>query len=94
MERGTDHITVVDEKNKLAGYLTTYDITKAVAKGCQTIQQVMVPKGKVHTVFYNDPVDIAIKKMREFGISSLPVIDKEYNVKGLITAESIVTGDY
>jgi CBS domain-containing protein len=93
MEQGTDHITVVDEKNKLTGFLTTFDISKAVAKGCETVKQIMVPKSKVHTVFLNDPIDIAIKKMKEFGISSLPVIDKDYNVKGLISAESIITGD-
>ena len=92
IEKATDHIVVVDEKQKLMGFLTTFDITKAVAKGCDTIKQIMIPKSKVHTVFMNDPIDIAIKKMKEYGISSLPVIDKDFHVKGLITAEDIVVG--
>ncbi len=92
IEKSTDHIVVVDEKQKLMGFLTTFDITKAVAKGCDSIKQIMIPKAKVHTVFVNDPIDIAINKMKEFSISSLPVIDKEFHVKGLITAEDILKG--
>lgn len=92
VSKQTDHIVVVDEKEKLKGFLTTFDITKAVAKGCNTISQIMIPKQKVHTVFTNDPIDVAINKMRQFGVSSLPVVDKETCVKGLITAEDIIRG--
>jgi uncharacterized protein (DUF39 family)/CBS domain-containing protein len=85
-----NHIVVVDQEDKLKGFLTTYDLAKAVADSAKTLREIMIPKHRVHTVRDTDPSDLAIRIMKQYSISSLPVIDKDEKVVGLISAEELI----
>lgn len=88
LEHNTNHIVVVDSDNNLKGFCTTFDISKAVAKGVNKIKDIMVKR--VITTSPNEPIDIAARKMTEKGVNSLPVIDKNNKVLGIIRAEEIL----
>jgi uncharacterized protein (DUF39 family)/CBS domain-containing protein len=90
LDNNENHIVVVNEENHLVGFLTTFDLAKAIAGKGKTVKDIMIPKNRVHTVRETDPTDVAIRLMKQFNISSLPVIDNDNKVIGLISAEELI----
>ncbi|MDD1703251.1 MAG: homocysteine biosynthesis protein [Methanoregula sp.] len=82
----TNHLPVIGSDGKLAGIVTTFDISKAVANpGKATIVRDIMKK-KVVTTTTNEAVDIAVQKLEQNNISALPVLDGERRVIGMLTA--------
>ena len=82
----TNHLPVITNDGKLAGIVTTFDISKAVANPgkATTVKDIM--KKKVVTTTTEEAVDIAVRKLEQNNISALPVVDKENRVIGMLTA--------
>ena len=82
-----NHISVVSN-GKLVGIITSWDISKAVADGkIDTVDACMTKK--VITCSPEETVDIVAKRLAEFRISAIPVINNEKNVIGMLTSEHI-----
>jgi uncharacterized protein (DUF39 family)/predicted transcriptional regulator len=82
------HLPVVSKGGVLAGIVTTWDISKAVALGkYEEIEDVMTRK--VITANANDLVDSAARKLEKYNISALPVIDEKKKVIGLIRSDDL-----
>ena len=77
---------MITSDGKLAGIVTTFDISKAVANPgkATTVKDIM--KKKVVTTTTEEAVDIAVRKLEQNNISALPVVDKENHVIGMLTA--------
>jgi CBS domain-containing protein len=90
IKNNDNHIIVTDNQGNLEGFVTTFDITKSVAGKGNTIRDIMIPKDKVQTVRDTDPTDVAIRRMQQYKISSLPVVDEKGKVLGIITAEELI----
>ncbi len=82
-----NHVVVVDDEGKLKGIVTSWDITKAVAKGKDELTDIITRR--VFTTTPDEPVEAASRKLAQHNISALPVIDREKKVIGIITAEDI-----
>jgi len=88
MVRGNvDHVPVVDEENRLVGIVTTWDIAKAVAINARTLEEIMTRK--VIVAKPQETVDIVAKRMEQYDITGLPVVDEENRVLGLITSADL-----
>lgn len=88
MVRGNvDHVPVVDEQNRLVGIVTTWDIAKAVAINARTLEEIMTRK--VIVAKPQETVDIVAKRMEQYDITGLPVVDEENRVLGLITSADL-----
>ncbi|TRO49693.1 CBS domain-containing protein [Candidatus Bathyarchaeota archaeon] len=85
--RSVNHIVVVDTKNKLAGIVTSWDITRALAQGKKTLADIVTRH--VITAKLNEPLETASKRMAQHNISALPVINNEKSVLGIVTAEDV-----
>ncbi|TXT63770.1 MAG: hypothetical protein BAJALOKI1v1_670021 [Promethearchaeota archaeon] len=85
-----NHVIITNRNNKLEGIVTSFDITKAVAKNKNTLQDIITKK--VITTMDNEPVDVAARKMKKFQISALPVVDDKNNVVGIISSEELLGG--
>jgi len=85
--QSVNHIVVVDSKNKLAGIVTSWDITRALAQGKKTLADIVTRH--VITAKLNEPLETASKRMAQHNISALPVIDNEKRVLGIVTAEDV-----
>lgn len=86
-EKGITHLPVVDEDNELTGIVTSWDISKAVALKCKTLEGIMTTD--VLTARENDDIESAAKKMEQHNISALPVVDDENKMIGIIGSEEI-----
>jgi uncharacterized protein (DUF39 family)/CBS domain-containing protein len=93
LEKNDNHVVVVDDTNKLVGFLTTFDLAKSLAGKGTTIKDIMIPRSRVQTVRETDPTDVAIRLMKQFNISSLPVIASDETVLGIIAAEDLIRAE-
>ncbi|MEJ2251148.1 MAG: homocysteine biosynthesis protein [Candidatus Lokiarchaeota archaeon] len=88
IDKNMNHIIITDKQNRLKGIVTSFDITKAIAESKEKLAEILTRS----VIFTNDnePIAIAIRKMKENNISALPVIDNEQFVKGIITSEDLI----
>jgi uncharacterized protein (DUF39 family)/CBS domain-containing protein len=85
--RSVNHIIVVDEQGKIAGIVTSWDITRAMAEGRKALADVV--SRRVVTAKPDEPLEIASKRMAKHNISALPVIDNDGKVLGIVTSEDV-----
>lgn len=88
IQKGVNHLPVINEEKILIGIVTSWDVAKAVAIGkLGKVEDIMTKK--VVTVLPDDPVEVAARKMERHDISALPVIDTKKHLVGLITTEDL-----
>jgi CBS domain-containing protein len=87
VDRSVNHVVVVDDGGKLAGIVTSWDITKSIANGKKTLKAIIVRR--VHTTSLNEPLEAASRRLAQHNISALPVVDGESRVLGIVTSEDI-----
>jgi uncharacterized protein (DUF39 family)/CBS domain-containing protein len=86
IKHGINHLPVVDA-GRLVGIVTSWDISKAVSQGLQSLEKIMTTK--VITTTDDELLQEAAQKMAAKDISGLPVLDREGNLKGMITSSDI-----
>ncbi len=88
IEKGLNHLPVVDERGVLVGIITSWDVAKAVASG-KTGKVGEIMTKRVITTHPNDAVEVAARKMEAHDISALPVVDENGRVLGIVTSEDL-----
>jgi homoserine O-acetyltransferase len=71
----------------LIGIVTAWDISKSVAKNSTELDEIMTKD--VIVIGPEDPIELAAKRMKKYSISSLPVVDENDQVIGIVTTEHI-----
>ena len=87
LDRHVTHIPVVTDDYKLIGIVTSWDLSKSIATDAVHLKDIMTT-----TVKYchaGDTIEEIARKMRDFDISCLPVVDEDMKVLGLITTDQI-----
>lgn len=87
MTEGVTHLPVISEEGRLAGIVTAWDVSKAVALKYTQLEEIMTRD--VVTIELGDPIERAAKKMNENNISALPVVDERQRVIGMITSDGV-----
>ncbi len=85
--QSVNHIVMVDDKGKLTGIVTSWDITRALAQNKKALADIVTRR--VITAKPDEPLETASKRMAQHNISALPVIDNEKKVLGIVTAEDV-----
>ena len=86
LKENTNHI-MVSENGILAGIITSFDITKAVASHKPKLEDVFTKD--VITVHPEDAIEVAVQKLEEHNISTLPVINKKNHILGMVSSEDL-----
>jgi CBS domain-containing protein len=87
IQKGINHLPVVNENDELVGIVTSWDVAKAVATGkIGKVADIMTRK--VITTSPDEPIEVAARKMEKHGISALPVVEQK-RVLGLVTSEDL-----
>lgn len=88
MESSFDHLPVVKKDGTIAGIVTAWDISKAVAKeDFKLVKDIMTKK--VITSNATDPVDIAARNLDLNEVSAMPVLNRKREVIGIVTSDDI-----
>lgn len=86
-EKGFDHLPVVDEKNRLIGIVTSWDIAVAVGRGKKKLSEILT--SRVITAREDEPIESVARKLEKHRISGVPVVDSGRRVKGILTSEDL-----
>lgn len=86
-EEGFDHLPIVNDENELVGIVTSWDVAVALGEGKKKLSDILT--SKVVTALEEEPVDSVARKLRKHGISGVPVIDSERQLKGVLTSEDL-----
>ncbi|WP_406657551.1 homoserine O-acetyltransferase [Methanolobus sp. ZRKC2] len=84
---GITHLPVVCDDRKLAGIVTSWDISKAVAMKYTSLDKIMTRD--VISANPDESIESAAKKMEEHNISALPVVDGDMKILGIIGSDEI-----
>jgi homoserine O-acetyltransferase/O-succinyltransferase len=87
MTEGVTHLPVISGNDRLAGIVTAWDVSKAVAMKYSRLEEIM--SREVVTALQSDPIEQAAKRMNEHNISALPVVDEGERVIGMITSDGV-----
>jgi len=87
VRNGVDHIPIVDDDNRLIGIVTSWDLAKALAQGKRMLEEVMTTK--VITTRENESGDVLARRLAQYNISGMPVIDDEKRVIGIVTTDDL-----
>jgi len=87
VEKGIDHLPVVDENQRLVGIVTSWDLARALANEKAKLSEIMTRK--VVTALENESIDVVARRMARHNISGVPVVDEARCVKGIITTDDI-----
>lgn len=87
LEKNITHIPVVTDDNKLIGIVTSWDLSKSIATNSNNLKDIMTKTVKFcHS---SDSIEDISRMMSKFDISCLPVVDENFVVEGVITADQI-----
>ncbi|QQS29788.1 MAG: CBS domain-containing protein [Sphingobacteriales bacterium] len=102
LEFNLHHLPIVDESDKVVGIISSYDVLRTynaeVAKSSTVSEAEVNAKFKLADIMTSDPVTItedetighASEIFINKGIQSLPVVDENGKIKGIITVRDIV----
>jgi len=81
---------VVDDKKKLIGWITSLDVTRGLREGKKKISQIMHSKDDIVHVHENDPARLAVLETSKHKVVSIPVLDDNDVVVGVVRTFDIV----
>jgi len=87
MTEGVTHLPVISGEGNLAGIVTAWDISRAVALKYTLLEEIMTQD--VVTSHLSDPIEKAAKSMNDHNISALPVVDEFGKVIGMISSDGV-----
>ncbi|PKL01560.1 MAG: magnesium transporter [Tenericutes bacterium HGW-Tenericutes-1] len=84
----TEYISIlyVVEKHKLVGYLKLKDLI--IARASQLIGDIM--ESRVISAHPHDDKESVAQLIQDYGVSSLPIIDEEFHMIGLVTYDDLM----
>ena len=87
LDKQVTHIPVVTESYKLIGIVTSWDLSKSIATDSNQLREIMTTTVKY--CYADDSIESVARMMNEYDISSLPVVDEDMEVLGIITTDQI-----
>ncbi|MGZ7118830.1 MAG: CBS domain-containing protein, partial [Methanobacterium sp.] len=81
---------VVDDKKRLLGWITALDVMRGLREDNKTVADIMHPKENAFIVHQNDPARLAVLAASKHKVVTIPVLDDEDTVVGVIRTFNIV----
>lgn len=81
---------VVDSENRLVGWITSLDVTRGLRENLKTVADIMHSKDAIVHVHENDPARLAVLETSHHKLVSIPVIDDNDVVMGVLRSFDIV----
>lgn len=81
---------VVGPDMKLVGWVTSLDVTCGLREGIKNVSGIMHPKEKILSIHENDPSRLAVIETSNNKLISMPVINDNEEVTGVIRSFDIV----
>jgi len=83
LDKKADYIVVVDKQRHLQGVLTSWDVAKSLVINGTKVKDVMSSQN-IKTSRKDEPVEVSIRKLEQYKVRGLPVVDEEGKVLGVL----------
>jgi len=91
MEKNRKFTTpVVDAQGKLVGWITSLDVTRGLREGLENVSDIMHSKDDIVHVHQDDPARLAVLNAAQHKVVSIPVLDDDDVVMGVVRTFDIV----
>lgn len=87
LEKREDYVVVVDGRGHLQGVLTSWDVAKSLVTGKNKVKDVMTATN-IRTSRKDEPIEVSMRKLEQYGVRGLPVVDDDGKVLGVIKMQS------
>ena len=87
LDKQVTHIPVVTDDYKLIGIVTSWDLSKSIATDSNRLKDIMTTTVKYCNA--DDSIETVAQMMNKYDISSLPVVDEDMKVLGIVTTDQI-----
>ena len=81
---------VLDNKNTLIGWITSLDVTRGLRENHKYVKEIMHSKEDIVHVHENEPARLAVLAAAQHKLVSIPVLDSEEKVIGVVRTFDIV----
>jgi predicted transcriptional regulator len=81
---------VMDQQKRLVGWITAIDVARGLREGLKSVTDVMLPKEDVVYLRQNDPARLAVLEISQHKLVSIPILDDNDVVVGLVRSCNIV----
>ena len=81
---------VVDDDMKLVGWVTSFDVMRGLREGLERVSDIMHPTEEIVYVNENDPARLAVLETAHNKLVSIPVLDDDGRVVGVVRSFDIV----
>ena len=81
---------VLDNKNTLIGWITSLDVTRGLRENHKYVKEIMHSKEDIVDVHENEPARLAVLAAAQHKLVSIPVLDNEEKVIGVVRTFDIV----
>jgi uncharacterized protein (DUF39 family)/CBS domain-containing protein len=83
LEKRLDYVVVVDKQKRLQGVLTSWDVAKSIVTKGIKVKDVMTSQN-IKTSSKDEPVEVCIRKLEQYRVGGLPVVDDDGKVLGVV----------
>jgi CBS domain-containing protein len=91
MEKNRKFTTpVVDSQGKLVGWITSLDVTRGLRESHKNVEDIMHSKDDIVHVHQDDPARLAVLNASQHKVVSIPVLDDDDVVQGVVRTFDIV----
>ncbi|MCS7120930.1 MAG: homocysteine biosynthesis protein [Candidatus Bathyarchaeota archaeon] len=87
VDRGIDHLPVVDNENRVVGIVTSWDLARAIANDKHRLDEIMTRH--VIVASKHETIDVVARRMAKHNISGVPVVDEANRVIGILTTDDL-----
>lgn len=88
LEKKQDYMVAVDKQKRLQGVLTSWDVTKSIVTGKTKVKDVMTLQN-VKTSRKDEPIEVSVRKLEQYGVRGLPVVDDDGKVLGVVKMRDV-----
>jgi len=81
---------VLDNKKRLIGWITSLDVTRGLRDGHKKVSEIMHTKDDIVKLNEDEPARLAVLAASKYKVVSIPVLDTEERVVGVIRTFDIV----
>jgi CBS domain-containing protein len=88
LDKKMDYVIVVDKQRHLQGVLTSWDVAKSIVTNGTKVKDVMTSQN-IKTSRKDEPVEVSIRKLEQYRVRGLPVVDEEGKVLGIMRMQDL-----
>ena len=88
LDKKADYVVVVDKQRHLQGVLTSWDVAKSLVINGTKVKDVMSSQN-IKTSRKDEPVEVSFRKLEQYKVRGLPVVDEEGKVLGVVKMQDL-----